>query len=123
MEPIRVMVVDDAADARFLIGLVLGDAADIHVVAEADGAQSALAALPGAAPDVVLVDARMPAVDGFELTGQLLARAPELRVALLTSMVDAVIESQARAAGAHACLSKGDMDGLADAVRAVATSA
>jgi DNA-binding NarL/FixJ family response regulator len=120
MGPIRVMVVDDASDARFLIGLVLGDADDIEVVADTDGAASALAALADAAPDVALVDARMPAVDGFELAPQLLARAPGLRVALLTSMVDSVIEGRARDAGAQACLSKGDLDGLPAAVRALA---
>lgn len=120
MEPIRVMVVDDAADARFLVGLVLSDAEGIEVVAEADGAEQALAALDGAAPDVALVDARMPLVDGYELTGRLLTRRPALRVALLTSVVDRVVETDARTAGAHACWSKADLDSLPQAVRSLA---
>jgi two-component system, NarL family, response regulator DevR len=112
MEAVRVMVVDDAADVRYLIGLVLEGAEGIEVVAEAEGAEQALAALEAARPDVILVDARMPAIDGFELTGMLLERRPDLRVAMLTSVVDAVVERQAREAGAHACFSKADIDGL-----------
>lgn len=118
MDSIRVMVVDDAADARFLIGLILGDAPGIEVVAEADGADAALALVEEA--DVALVDARMPVVDGFELTGQLIAQRPGLRVALLTSLVDVAVEQQALEAGAHACWSKADLDSLPDAVRGLA---
>jgi DNA-binding NarL/FixJ family response regulator len=117
MEPIRVMVVDDASDARFLISLMLGEADGIEVVSEADGADMALAALDEAAPDVALVDARMPAVDGYQLTRMLLECRPDLRVALLTSVVDGVIVAQAREAGAAACWSKADLEGLADQIR------
>ena len=123
MEPIRVMVVDDAADARFLITLVLGDVEDIEVAAEAEGAEQALALLPGLDLDFVLVDARMPAVDGYELTRRMLAQRPGLRIALLTSVVDAVIEAEAAAAGAAACWSKAELDGLADGIRALARPA
>ena len=120
MQPVRVMVVDDAADARFLITLILGDHDDIEVVAEADGAAAALEQLAVTEPQVALLDARMPAVDGFELAGSLLAARPGLRVAILTSMVDDVIDGRAREAGAHACWSKEDLETLPDAVRALA---
>ena len=119
MDSIRVMVVDDAADARFLVGLVLGEAEGVEVVAEADGAASALAQLDAADPDVALVDARMPAVDGFELTGELRKRRKSLKVALLTSVVDDVVAEQARVAGAHACWSKADLDALPAAIQAL----
>lgn len=120
MDSVRVMVVDDAADARFLIDLILRDADGVEVVAEADGAAAALALLDGSEPDLALVDARMPIVDGFELTRQLLARRPGLRVALLTSLVDSVVEREAREAGAHACWSKADLDALPAAIRKLA---
>lgn len=120
MEPVRVMVVDDAADARFLAALMLRDHGDIEVVAEADGAVSALDRLEAAAPRVALVDARMPLVDGYELTGQLLALRPDLRVAILTSVVDEVVEARARAAGAHACWSKADLEQLPEMIRGLA---
>ena len=121
MDPVRVMVVDDAADARFLIGLVLRDAEGVEVVAEAADADAALALLDeGIRPEVALLDARMPVVDGFELCRLLRARHPGLRIALLTAVVDEVIAEEARAAGAHACLSKGDLEELAARVRALA---
>src|SRR5688500_11392831 len=88
MEPIRVMVVDDAADARLLIRISLAEHAGMAVIAEAAGADAALEALDDAAPHVALLDARMPVVDGFELTAALLERRPDLRIAILTSMVD-----------------------------------
>jgi DNA-binding NarL/FixJ family response regulator len=116
------MVVDDAADARFLITLVLAEVADIEVVAEADGAQRALELFAEQDVDVVLVDARMPAVDGYELTRRLLRQRPELRVALLTSVVDAVVEAEAADAGAAACWSKAELDRLPDQIRALAAA-
>jgi CheY-like chemotaxis protein len=118
--PVRVMVIDDQADIRFLVGLILGDHPDIALVAEAEGAEEALAKLDESAPDVALLDARMPMMDGFELAPRLLARDPELRIALLTSLVDEVIEQRAREAGAHACASKADFDALPDLVRRLA---
>src|SRR3954466_11416991 len=103
-DPVRVMVVDDPADMRFLVAILLREHADIEVVAEADGAQTALARLADAAPDVALLDARMPVTDGFELTRRLLAEAPGLRVAMLTGLVDERVEQAAEAAGALACV-------------------
>lgn len=119
-DPVRVMVVDDQADARFLVRAILGEHADLDVVAEADGADSALRALDSARPQVALLDARMPRVDGFELAPLLLERAPELRIALLTSIVDHVVEAQAREAGVHRCASKGDFEALPALVRELA---
>ena len=109
------MVVDDAADARFLVSLILRDAEGIDIVAEAENADRAMERLDGV--DLVLCDARMPAVDGYELTRRMLAQRPELRVALLTSVVDSVIEAQALEAGAAAAWSKGDLDSLPERIR------
>src|SRR4051794_20379921 len=58
-DPVRVMVVDDQADVRFLIGVILEEHDDLELVAEADGAPAALALAAGTAPDVALLDARM----------------------------------------------------------------
>jgi DNA-binding NarL/FixJ family response regulator len=119
-EPIRVMVVDDQEDVRFLVGVILGDHADLRIVAEAATAEAALAGFDAAAPDVAIVDARMPIVDGFELARRMLERRPELPIALLTSMVDEVVEAQAREAGVRAVASKADFDALPDLVRRLA---
>ena len=74
--PVRVLVVDDHADVRFLVRAILGDAGpDVTYAGEAAGASEALDALERTDPDVVVLDARMPGVDGFE-TAALLLRAP-----------------------------------------------
>ena len=117
---IRVLVVDDQADVRFLVRIILDDHADLEVVGEADGADAALDGLDAARPDVAIVDARMPRIDGYELTGRLLELRPDLRIALLTSIVDEFIEERARDAGAHACVSKADFDALPGVIRQLA---
>jgi DNA-binding NarL/FixJ family response regulator len=119
--PVRVMVIDDHAGVRHLLGLILAEHPDIEVVAEADGATAALARIGAAAPDVALLDARMPVVDGFELAPLLLRRAPQLRIAVLTSQVDAAIEERALAAGAHVCLDKARLERLPELVRKLAS--
>jgi DNA-binding NarL/FixJ family response regulator len=119
-DPVRVMVIDDQADVRFLVGLILADHEDIEVVAEAEGGEAALARIAESAPDVALLDARMPIMDGYELAPRLLERAPGLRIALLTSLVDELVEEKAKAAGAHATASKADFDALPALVRRLA---
>src|SRR4051794_30433886 len=119
-EPVRVMVVDDHDDARFLVRVALEDCEDLLLVAEAADAEHALEAARRLAPDVALLAARRPRVDGFELAPQLLRAAPGLRIALLTSVVGAVIEEQARRGGVRACATKGDVDGLPDLIRRLA---
>jgi DNA-binding NarL/FixJ family response regulator len=119
-DPVRVMVVDDQADVRFLVEVLLGEHADLDLVASVATAEEALEAVDRTAPDVALVDARMPLVSGFELTPRLLEARPGLRVAILTAIVDDVVEEQARAAGAARCVSKGEVDALAAIVHELA---
>jgi DNA-binding NarL/FixJ family response regulator len=119
-DSIRVMVVDDASDVRFLVRVILGDHEDLEIVAEAATAQEALDAFDDAAPDVAIVDARMPMVDGYELSRELLIRRPGFPIALLTSVVDDIIEAEAAAAGVAAVASKADFDALPGIVRRLA---
>jgi CheY-like chemotaxis protein len=105
--PVRVLVVDDHADVRFLVRAILADAAPrVEFAAEASSAQEALDALDAADPDVVVLDARMPAVDGFEAAALLLERRPGLHILLCSAIVDDEIRARAEAAGISACLSK-----------------
>ena len=108
--PVRVLVVDDHADVRFLLRAILEDAAPAVVFAgEASGAEEALAALE---PDVVVLDARMPRVDGFEAAEMLLARRPDLPILLCSALVDDDIRSRAEAAGIASCLSKDHFEAI-----------
>ena len=67
-ERIRVVLVDDEPLMRTGLRLILGGAPDIEVVGEAGNGEEALAAIPAWAPDIVLMDIRMPVLDGIEAT-------------------------------------------------------
>ena len=111
--PVRVLVVDDHADVRFLVRVILEDAApEVVYAGEAAGAEEAVAALEELAPDVVVLDARMPRVDGFEAAGMLLERRPGLPILLCSAIVDDEIRSRAEAAGIAACLSKDHFEAI-----------
>ena len=111
--PVRVLVVDDHADVRFLVRAILGDAGpDVTYVGEAAGASEALDVLERTDPDVVVLDARMPGVDGFETAALLLERRPGLPILLCSAIVDDEIRSRAQAAGIAACVSKDHFEAI-----------
>jgi CheY-like chemotaxis protein len=111
--PVRVMVVDDHADVRHLIRIILEDAGPpVVLTGEAGGAAEALERIDAADPDVVVLDARMPGVDGFEAAPMILARRPGQRILLCSAIVDDEIRSRAAEAGIAACLSKDRFDEL-----------
>ena len=115
--PVRVLVVDDHADVRFLVRVILEDAApDVAFAGDAPGAEEAVAALEELDPDVVVLDARMPRVDGFEAAGMLLERRPGLPILLCSAIVDDEIRSRAEAAGNAACLSKDHFEAIPQVV-------
>jgi CheY-like chemotaxis protein len=113
------MVVDDQSDMRFLIRAYV-EGQGVDVVAEADGLDSALEQIDAAAPDVVLLDALMPMVDGFEAAPIIFERRPGVRIVLLSALVDDRVRAKAEALGIHACLSKDQFDRVAATVREVA---
>jgi DNA-binding NarL/FixJ family response regulator len=82
--PTRIMIVDDHAVVREGIEAVLGKHADLKVVASVGGGREALAQLEAAAPDVVLLDLRMPEMDGLAVLAELRARAPRVKVIILS---------------------------------------
>ena len=108
---VRTLIVDDHADVRFLIRTIVQDAGPpLEVVGEADGAEAALERLDELAPDVVVLDARMPRIDGFEAAPMLLARRPELPIVLCTAWVDDDVRRRAHAAGISVVISKDQFD-------------
>jgi two-component system chemotaxis response regulator CheY len=113
------MVVDDQSDIRFLVRAYV-EGRGVDVVAEADGLESALEQIDEAEPDVILLDARMPLIDGFEAAPLIFERRPGVRIVLLSALVDDQVREQAAAAGIHACLSKDQFGSVASTVREVA---
>jgi len=119
--PVRVCLVDDQRLIRDGLRLLLELEGGLEVVAEAGDGATALEVATEARPDVVLMDIRMPGMDGVEATRRLLARWPEARVIILTTFDDDAYIFDALRAGALGYLLK-DLSGpeLAAAVREVA---
>jgi len=87
-EPIRVLLVDDDALVRSGLRMMLGGAEKIEVVAEVDDGRGVLAAVDAHHPDVVLMDIRMPQLDGIEAT-RLLQTQPEPPGVIVLTTFDA----------------------------------
>jgi len=110
---VRTLIVDDHKDVRFLIRTIVGDAdLPVEVVGEADGVESALEQLDALRPDAVVLDARMPRVDGFEAAALLLERRPELPIVLCSAHVDDAVRRKAAEAGIRAVLSKDEFEAI-----------
>ncbi|HZD10880.1 MAG TPA: response regulator transcription factor [Candidatus Binatia bacterium] len=119
--PIRVMIVDDHLLVRRGVSSLLSMCDDVEIVAEAEHAVGLLSKVQAAQPDVVLMDIRMPGIEGIQATRQLLKAVPGLRVVILTTYDDDEHIFGALRAGAHAILLKNSSyDQLVDTVRTVA---
>jgi DNA-binding NarL/FixJ family response regulator len=104
--PLRVLVVDDSPWLRRSIRQAL-ERAGVVVVGEASDGDQALAQAAAMRPDVVLMDLRMPGMDGIQTTRVLRQRQPATHVVLWTGEDDAQLASAIRASGAHAGVAKG----------------
>jgi DNA-binding NarL/FixJ family response regulator len=119
---IRVLIADDQALVRGGFRLILETQNDINVVGEAQDGEDALAQARGLRPDVVLMDIRMPKLDGLEATRRLLSGDGESRVLVLTTLDADEYVYEAMKAGASGFLLKDVRpEQLADAVRVVAS--
>jgi len=118
---IRVLVVDDQAMVRAGFRLLLADEPDLEVVAEASNGLEAVAEAARCRPHVVLMDIRMPELDGLEATRRVLAADPDSRVLILTTFDLDEYVYRALQAGASGFVLKDDPpEQLIAAVRTVA---
>jgi DNA-binding NarL/FixJ family response regulator len=83
--PIRVLIVDDDALVRAGLSMILGAATDIEVVGEAEDGTQVAAAVDAYRPDVILMDIRMPKLDGLAATSLVRGRLPAAQVIVLTT--------------------------------------
>jgi DNA-binding NarL/FixJ family response regulator len=120
-ERIRLLLVEDNQVFREALELLLGLQNDIEVVASVAEGSAAAEAVRTHRPDVVLMDYRLPGIDGVQATRAVREADPDVAVVCLTASanlreVDALFE-----AGAVACLSKDqELDEIVDAIRRAA---
>jgi len=103
---VRVAIVDDDENDRFLTRRALNQTPGVEFVKGYGSGEAALKGIPGSGADVVLMDIRMPGMDGTECTRQLKARMPWLRIIMTTGLLDAQWMIESRRAGADGCLTK-----------------
>ncbi len=104
--PVRVLLADDQRLVRESLGVLLGLLGGIELVATASDGEEALALVDEHHPQVVLMDIRMPRLDGIEATRRLRERCPEVRVISLTTYADDESVLGALRAGARGYLTK-----------------
>lgn len=120
-EPIRILLVDDQRLMREGLRTLLEMESDLEVIGEAGDGQEAVHTYAELKPDVVLMDIRMPIMNGVEATARLCQGWPEANIIILTTFDDDEYLFEGLRAGAKGYLLK-DVSGeeLATAVRAVA---
>jgi DNA-binding NarL/FixJ family response regulator len=124
MRSVRILLVEDNDVFRDALELLLGMRSDVEVVASvADGAAAVSAAIEHQ-PDVVLMDYRLPGMNGIEATTEVLAALPGVAVVALTASADAAERDALVEAGAVTCLTKDqELDEIVAAIRNAAAVA
>ncbi len=120
-ETIRVLLVDDQRLMRDGLRILLELESDLEIVGEAEHGQAAIEGYRLHSPDVVLMDIRMPGINGVEATRRIKSTWPEARILILTTFDDDEYVFEGLRAGALGYLLK-DVSGsdLANAIRTVA---
>ncbi len=121
MPPVRILLVEDNEVFRDALELLLGMRSDVQIVAAVGDGAAAVEAAKEHRPDVVLMDYRMPGLDGIQATALVLEQVPGVAVVALTASADAAEREALVEAGAVACLMK-DQD-LEEIVAAILQAA
>jgi CheY-like chemotaxis protein len=108
--PMNILIVEDSAPVRRMIRSLLADLA--AQIGECEDGAGALAAYAQQRPDWVLMDIRMPLLDGLAATTQLKAAYPEARIIIVTNYDDPALREEACRAGACGFVPKEDLTEL-----------
>ena len=106
MPPVRIVLVEDNEVFRDALELLLGMRDDVVIVASVGDGVAAVSAAKEFRPDVVLMDYRMPALDGIHATALIVDEVPGVAVVALTASADDAEREALLEAGAVACLMK-----------------
>jgi DNA-binding NarL/FixJ family response regulator len=118
---VRVALVEDNDVFREALELLLGLQPSLEVVASAPDGNDAVALCQEHSPDVVLMDYRLPGLDGVQATRMLLSACPEVAVVCLTASANLREVDALYAAGAVACLTKDEpLDDIVEAIHRAA---
>jgi len=121
MPPVRILLVEDNEVFRDALELLLGMRDDVEVVASVGDGAAVVAAALEYRPDVVLMDYRLPGMDGVQATAALRAAHPEIGVVVLTASANSREIDALYAAGAAACLTKDqELETIVDAIKSAA---
>lgn len=124
-EKIRVMLVDDQQLVRSGLAMLVGSQPDLMVVGQASNGQEAVEltrqlAAQGSAPDVVLMDVRMPVMDGIEATGAIIAGNPSVRIVVLTTFdIDDYVYAAVQRGASGFLLKDAPPEQLLEAIRTI----
>ncbi|MFJ5549229.1 response regulator [Streptomyces sp. NPDC093225] len=119
---IKVLIVDDQVMVREGFSVLLGAMPDIEVVGEAVDGREAIAQVAALRPDVVLMDIRMPVLNGLEATREIVAADADAKVLVLTTFdLDEYVYQALRAGASGFLLKDASARQLADGVRVVAS--
>jgi DNA-binding NarL/FixJ family response regulator len=115
--PVRILLVEDNEVFREALELLLGMRDDVQVVAAVGDGVSAVTAAVEHRPDVVLMDYRLPTIDGIQATAQVIEAVPEVAVVALTASADDAEREALLEAGAVTCLNKDqELDEIVSAI-------
>jgi DNA-binding NarL/FixJ family response regulator len=104
--PVRILLVEDNEVFREALELLLGMRSDVQVVGAVGDGAAAVSAAVEHRPDVVLMDYRLPGLDGIQATAQVVEAVPEAAVVALTASADDAEREALVEAGAVMCLNK-----------------
>jgi DNA-binding NarL/FixJ family response regulator len=118
--PTKCLAVDDHPSVRQGLGLMFGSEADLELVGTAETGEDALEAIEREQPEVVIMDVRLPGIDGISALKRISQMAPSVKTVVFSAYGDKRLLSDAISAGARGYVMKGSPpEDLLRAVRAV----